>query len=43
MEKAVLRKLTKFCVICGLVGIALLGVMKFHDGKRESRCSGFVS
>jgi mono/diheme cytochrome c family protein len=35
MEKAALRKLTSLCVICGLAGIALLGIMEFRDGKRE--------
>lgn len=35
MEKAALRKLTLLCVICGVAGIALLGIMEFRDGKRE--------
>lgn len=35
MEKAVMRKLTLLCVICGLAGIALLGVTVIRDGKRE--------
>lgn len=35
MEKAVLRKLTLLCVICGFAAIALLGVTAFRDGKRE--------
>ena len=35
MEKAVLRKLTTLCVICGLAGIVLLGMVVFRDGKRE--------
>lgn len=35
MEKAVLRKLTSLCVICGLAGLALLGVTLIRDGKRE--------
>jgi cytochrome c2 len=35
MEKAALRKLTSLCVICGLVGIVLLGIMAISDGKRE--------
>jgi mono/diheme cytochrome c family protein len=35
MERAVLRKLTTLCVICGLVGFALLGVTTVRDGKRE--------
>ena len=35
MEKAVLRKLTSFCIICGLAGLALLGMTVVRDGKRE--------
>lgn len=35
MEKAVLRKLTWLCVICGLAGVALLGVTALRDGNRE--------
>ncbi|MCM2358373.1 MAG: cytochrome c [Geobacteraceae bacterium] len=35
MEKAVLRKLTLLCVICGLAGLALLGMTVVRDGKRE--------
>ena len=35
MEKAVLRKLTLFCVICGVAGLVLLGVTAVRDGKRE--------
>ena len=35
MEKAVLRKLTSLCIICGLAGIVLLGAMAIRDAKRE--------
>ena len=35
MEKAVLRKLTSLCVICGLAGLVLVGVIVIRDGKRE--------
>ncbi len=35
MEKAVLRKLTLLCLICGLAGIVLLGLTTIRDGKRE--------
>lgn len=35
MERAVLRKLTSLCVICGLAGFVLLGVTALRDGKRE--------
>ena len=35
MEKAVLRKLTSLCIICGLAGIVLFGVAAIRDGKRE--------
>lgn len=35
MEKAVLRKLTSLCVICGLAGFVLLGITVIRDGKRE--------
>jgi mono/diheme cytochrome c family protein len=35
MEKAVLRKLTTLCIICGLAGIILLVIMAVRDGKRE--------
>ncbi len=35
MEKAVLRKLTILCIICGLAGFVLLGMVAVRDGKRE--------
>ncbi|HIJ86652.1 MAG TPA: c-type cytochrome [Desulfuromonadales bacterium] len=35
MEKAVLRKLTVLCIICGLAGIALVGTMVIRDDNRE--------
>ncbi|MFZ4858050.1 MAG: c-type cytochrome [Desulfuromonadaceae bacterium] len=35
MEKAVLRKLTVLCVVCGLVGIVLVGMMVIRDDDRE--------
>jgi len=35
MEKAVLRKLTLLCVICGLAGFVLLIIMDIRDRKRE--------
>ena len=35
MEKAVLRKLTLLCIIFGVAGIVLMGIMAFRDGKRE--------
>ncbi|MBJ6802256.1 c-type cytochrome [Geomonas propionica] len=35
MEKAVLRKLTTLCVVCGLVCLVLLGVAGFRDTNRE--------
>ena len=35
MEKAVLRKLTSLCIVCGLAALVLLGVMAIGDAKRE--------
>ena len=35
MEKAVLRKLILLCVICGVAGLVLLGLMVIRDGNRE--------
>ena len=35
MEKAVLRKLTSLCIICGLAGVVLLGIMALRDEQRE--------
>ena len=35
MEKAVLRKLTLLCLICGLAVFVLLGIAAVRDGERE--------
>lgn len=35
MEKAVMCKLTSLCIICGVVGIVLLGITAFRDTERE--------
>jgi cytochrome c2 len=35
MEKAVLRRLTSLCIICGVAGLALLGLTAIRDEKRE--------
>lgn len=35
MEKAVIRKYTLLCVICGLVAFVLLGITAIRDGERE--------
>ncbi|EHP86759.1 cytochrome c class I [Geobacter metallireducens RCH3] len=35
MEKAVSRKLTLFCVICGLAVLVLMGATVIRDGERE--------
>ena len=35
MEKAVLRKLTSLCIICGVAVLVLSGFAAFRDGERE--------